>query len=129
MSLTGPWIKDLAPTVVALGSSGTLGHRGPVRCREALGACSCRELWNTSPFFFLSLFSGHEVSNLHCHVLLPWWATSSEVQSNGVTQSWTETSRTMSQNKYFLLVINYLRYFKNSNSTLAYEGYSNLIGN
>jgi hypothetical protein len=51
------------------------------------------------PLFF---FGCHEVSSL-CLTLLPPYSASLQTQSNGSGQPWTETSKTMSQNKYFLL--------------------------
>lgn len=44
----------------------------------------------------------HEVRSPFCHMLLPLcYSASTQIQSNGTSLSWTETSQTMSPNKSF----------------------------
>jgi hypothetical protein len=55
--------------------------------------------WCLLPFLSRSLAVS---SDLLCHVLQPWYATLPK--SNMVNQSWTETSKTVSQNNLFLFI-------------------------
>lgn len=48
------------------------------------------------------LLSGYEVTPFCSYRFLPWYAAFPQAQNNGVSQSWTETSKTLFQNSSFL---------------------------
>lgn len=85
-----------------LGGRGTLKRCGPQGDLLVIPCEPLREIWDPSPTdIFLSLFSCSEPSNLLFHPPLPITCCFATGPND---QSWTENSKTVSQNKPFLFI-------------------------
>jgi hypothetical protein len=97
-------LLKICPCGNAIGG-GTLESLGLVWGFQVIGGVPWRGWWNPDPFLpglapWLVIWVV-----LVCPVLLPWCTALPEAQSCMANQLWTGTSKTVSQNKSFLLII------------------------